>query len=45
VHYARQVPTEWATIDAMTTMPNDQDWLRLADEAFCPPDDEEQQDT
>jgi hypothetical protein len=23
-------------IDAMTTTPDDQDWLRLADEAFIP---------
>jgi hypothetical protein len=25
----------------MTTTPDDQDWMRLADEAFTPPEDEE----
>jgi hypothetical protein len=29
----------------MTTTPDDQDWLRLADEAFTPPEDENMQET
>jgi hypothetical protein len=45
VHYARQVPRDWATIDAMTTTPDDQDWLRLAEEALTCPQNAEGQDT
>jgi hypothetical protein len=34
-----------ATIDTVTTTPDDEDWLRLADEAFSPPEDETSQDS
>jgi hypothetical protein len=34
-----------ATIELMTTTPDDPDWLRLADEAFTPPEDEGSQDS
>lgn len=32
------------TIGAMTTTPDDQDWLRLADEAFTSPQHEDVED-